>query len=228
MFEVNVRGKDPYYSQRNNQLRPFISCNVTSMVSALDYAGYTFPTDPQYKQPEDSLLNFLLTNPEVDAEYAKVYPVEYRKYIATGKDPKKSTPPNEFHTILSSGTNLWMGKKRGEVTRLRWDLNLRSMLFEFLQHRPIVVSGVFGKLHHIVCAVGFETTQIGIFNVAQPEDIEVDKVVSVIIEDPYGDYRTEYKEISGKDVRMSVADFNLFINVQGQPQKWGHLFTLTQ
>lgn len=224
MFEINVRGKDPYYSQRNNQLRPFISCNVTSMIAALDYAGYTFPTDAKYQQPEDSLLNFLLTNPEVDAEYARIYPVEYKKYQVTGKDPKKSTPPNELHTILSSGTNLWMGKKRGEITRLRWDLSLREMLFEFINHRPIVVSGVFGKLHHIVCAVGFDTTQTNIFKIEKPEEIDVDKVVSVIIEDPYGDYRTAYTDKNGKDVRMPASDFSLFINVQGQPQKWGHLF----
>jgi hypothetical protein len=224
MIEINARKNKPYYSQRNNTLRPFISCNVTSMVAALDYSGYTFPTDPQYNQPEDSLLNFLLNSPEIDKEYAKVYPTEYQKYIKSGKNPKVSYPPNELHTLLSNGTNLWIGKKRGEITKLRWDLTFQEVLFEFLQGRPVVISGAFGNLRHIVCAVGFDTEQENIKEVLKLQDIDVLKVKSIIIEDPYGDYKTSYLNPQGKDIRMPVSDFHTKINVQNQPQKWGHLF----
>jgi len=225
IIEINVRGDKPYYTQRNNQIRPTIACGTTSMVAALDYVGFTFPKDEVYNQPEDSLLNFILNSKEIDAEYAKVYPYEYRKYLSENKDPKKSTPPNEIHTLLSLGTNLWMGRPKNAITQLKWDLSLQSILFEFIKGRPVVISGVFKKLRHIVCATGFGTLQQDIFSVENSSQIDIDKVTYIIIGDSYGDFRTSYQKHSGKDVKMSLQDFNLNINVQGQPQKWGHLFS---
>lgn len=224
MMEINVRGSDPYYSQRNNKIRPLSSCNVTSMIAALDYAGYTHPVNPTFEQPEDSLMDFLLTSPEINMEYQKLFPDEYRKYIASGKNPKTSYPPSELHALLSLGTNLWMGKGKGEITRFRWDLTLRDIIYEFINHRPVVTSGVFSGLHHVICLAGVQTSQTNIAKSEKPSDIEIDKVIGIVIEDPYGDFHTNYKVQSGKDVVMTVAEFNTLVNVQGQPQKWGHTF----
>ena len=224
MIEINVRGTDPYYSQRNNKVRPLASCNVTSMVAALDYAGYIHPVSSKYDQPEDNLMDFMLTNPEVDAEYQKLFPDEYKKYIASGKNPKTSYPPSELHALLSLGTNLWMGRKRGEITKFRWDLTLRDIVYEFIQKRPVVTSGVFAKLHHVICLTGVQTSQVGIMRVDKAQGIEVDKIIGIIIEDPYGDFHTNYTTQRGKDIIMTLSEFNSFINVQGQPLKWGHTF----
>jgi hypothetical protein len=78
---VNVSQNKINYSQRNNLIKPFESCNVTSMVMALSYLGYTFPRG-DFEQPEDNLRRFM----------------EER-----GKDPT-------MHYDLSECTNRWMQK----------------------------------------------------------------------------------------------------------------------
>ena len=79
---INVSENKDYFSQRNNFLKPMESCNVTSMVMALHYLGYTFPKGI-YSQPEDNL----------------------RAYIESkGMNP-------EIHDQLSKGTNEWIGKR---------------------------------------------------------------------------------------------------------------------
>jgi hypothetical protein len=224
MITINVRGVNSYYSQRNNIVRPLIACNVTAMVAALEYAGYTHPVDSQYAQPEDSLMNFLLNSTEVDMAYQRLFPDEYKKYMASGKDPKKSYPPSELHALLSLGTNLWMGAQRNAITRFRWDLSFRDIVYEFLNGRPVVTSGVFAGLHHVVCLVGIDTHQADIKKVTSPDGIQLDMIQSIIMQDSYGDYHTGYKVQNGKDVKMTVPEFTALINVQGQPNKWGHLF----
>jgi hypothetical protein len=59
---VNVSEGKTSYSQRNNLVKPFESCNVTSMVMALSYLGYAFPKG-KYEQPEDNLRRFILGRP---------------------------------------------------------------------------------------------------------------------------------------------------------------------
>jgi hypothetical protein len=229
MTDINVRDKDPYYSQRNNQYTlngisySSRACQVTSMVSALDYAGYTFPKDEKWEQPEDSLLNFILTSPEIDTAYQQLFPEEYKKYIESGRNPKTTYPPEELHSLLSLGTNLWMGKKAGEITKFRFDLNIKEILFELLNKRAVVQSGVFVNLHHVVAVVGFTTNQ-DLEGIVDYNEIDLEKVVHFYVEDPYGNYHTDYKDLDGKDIVMSVEDYKNIFNVQDSETKWGHLF----
>jgi hypothetical protein len=68
--------KDKYYSQLNNKLDPYISCQVTSMVMGLDIAGYNLdpinklPCSKDY-QPEDKLRWFMLNDPVVQDYWRK-------------------------------------------------------------------------------------------------------------------------------------------------------------
>jgi uncharacterized protein YvpB len=71
-----------YYSQRNNEIDPLISCQVTAMIQALDMLGCRFP-EGKHGQPEDNLRAFLKN--------------------------KKLDP--EAHYDLSRGVNEWLGKK---------------------------------------------------------------------------------------------------------------------
>jgi hypothetical protein len=80
--KINVSDGKSNYSQRNNAIKPLESCNVTSMIMALDYLGYPFPKG-EYEQPEDNLRAFIEAN---------------------GKNPT-------MHAELSEYTNRWMGKQ---------------------------------------------------------------------------------------------------------------------
>jgi hypothetical protein len=68
-----VREGWDYYSQRNNEIDPLISCQVTAMIQALDMLGRTFPKG-EHQQPEDNLRAFLKSkgiNPEAHYELSR-------------------------------------------------------------------------------------------------------------------------------------------------------------
>jgi hypothetical protein len=71
----------PYFSRRDNELDPAVSCQCTAMVQALSILGYQFPEGSR-SRPEDNLRSFIK---------------------GRGCDP-------EIHATLSKMTNLWMGR----------------------------------------------------------------------------------------------------------------------
>jgi len=69
--------RDKFYSQLNNAVDPYISCQVTSMVAGLDIAGFGLEpimTIVGYKQPEDKLRWHMLNDPDVQAFWRKSHP----------------------------------------------------------------------------------------------------------------------------------------------------------
>jgi hypothetical protein len=190
----------PNYSQRNNEVKPFESCNVTSMVMALSYLGYEFPKG-KYRQPEDN-LRFHIENDM----YCKRY---YQEYCV--KNPwAKGIPAVQIHDVLNWGTNNWMG---AQVTHFQWAVRIDEMINEIKCGRPVVISGTFpreGKepLGHIVVLVGFN-----------------DETREVCYDDPYGKTYEWAPDVSGNDTWVS---WELFIRDIKEPGnalvKWGHLF----
>jgi hypothetical protein len=87
-MKISLMGKGiPYFSQRNNELEPNSSCNVTAMVQALCLLQMAFPLSG-YNQPEDALRNLI---------------------VSCGGDPT-------VHADLSKGFNEWVGKKMTSFT----------------------------------------------------------------------------------------------------------------
>ena len=222
--EINVRENKDYYTQRNNKVRPYASCNVTSMIMAIDYMNIPFPTLlTTDTQPEDALYDFIINDSRIDEAYRKEFPNEYKAYIDSGKDYKKTYPPTELHSLLSYGTNLWLGKERNEITFFSLNVSLLQVLNELAKGRPMVMSGIFGKLHHIVCVSGFTTQQLKVKEVMDMGGIILSDIVDIIIEDPWGNYKDNYKTILGKDIHMPIEDY--FSIISGtKDMKWGHFF----
>lgn len=191
------------YSQRNNQLvyPPVVDfpkaqyrtswknmCNVTSMVMALEYAGFKFPSG-EFEQPEDNLAQFILTNTATLNEYEKCYPAMYKTWIdsLTGKAGINADiyPPTEIHSLLSCGTNKWL---QTEATKFETDRFFLGALYQnlnpsFGNPKPLVVSTTFGGFGHIVVITGakyYKADLKGGDNVPTP--------ISIIIDDPWGKY----------------------------------------
>jgi hypothetical protein len=195
----NSLGK-PYYTQRNNRLSPGAACNVTAMVSALAAAGWPFPAGP-HEQPEDNLMAFIRSAPAV---------LRRRDVI----DPSRRFPPNEWHELLCLGTNLWLAPFRGPEIRLRFDLGLRDIVSAIEAGGAAVMSGLFqtekSEIGHVVPVVGFVLA-----------DSEI--LTHLILDDPWGDYRTLYKSERGDDVLMPAADFYALLRPRGKSLKLGHI-----
>jgi len=198
---VNNSDGKPYYSQRNNELSPGSSCNVTSMISGLVSASWPLPAG-NYKQPEDNLLDFIRTNPAVQEKWAQVC-------------PRKDIPPNQLHEVLCFGTNLWIESLKGPKIQLLWSLGIKDIKKAIDDGGAVVMSGRFqdqrsGEIGHIVPVVGYQATDEG-------------EVTHVIIDDPWGDYESLYKIQRGDDIFMSYADWLATIRDQGKERKFGHV-----
>jgi hypothetical protein len=198
---INNSDGKPWYTQRNNQLSPGSSCNVTSMVSGLASAGWPFPAG-KFNQEEDNLLDFIRSNAQVQRRWDVI-------------DPQHKTPPNQIHELLCLGTNLWIASMGGQPIVLRWDLRLPDVVRAIDDGGTVVMSGRFqdyrsGEIGHIVTVVGYQATDAG-------------ETTHVILDDPWGDYETLYKVQRGDDVFMPVADWLHMIRDQDKPVKFGHV-----
>jgi len=193
------KGK-PNYSQRNNEIKPLVSCNVTSMVMALCYLGYEFPKG-RYRQPEDNLRYHIEND-----QFCKRY---YQDYCQ--RNPwAKGIPAVQIHDVLNWGTNNWMGT---QCTHFQSNIPIEEMIHEIKCGRPVVISGSFyreGKepLDHIVALVGYN-----------------DETNEACYDDPYGRTYEWSPEASGNDTWVSWELFIRDIKPVGNPNiKMGHLF----
>ena len=207
-MEKNNSENKPYYTQRNNKLKPNAACNVTAIIAALSAAGWYVSklATKEYPQPEDALMHFILSDGETLALWRKLDPVG--RYDA-----------NEWHPVLACGANKFLrvcgllpGKKDaiefGEIWKIR---DIEKILMD---GGAFVASGVFtaeGKktIGHVVAVVGFRADEDG-------------SVTHFVLDDSWGDYRTEYANQNGNDVEMPVSDFLRLIRPCGLPMKMGH------
>jgi len=210
----NSLGK-PYFTQRNNKIKPFESCTATSIIMALYYSNIPFPMSDN--QPEDDLMTFINTNPDV-IHYYKNNPEPWIRSLY-----EKNYPANEIHSIVEYAVNLWVGKK---VVSFTTNATLEQIVTHLFNKKLCVFSGNFpyedkaGKLKtigHVVCGVGFSTVQDDIFNAP----INPNLVNNIIIDDPFGNYKTNYKNVNGNDIYMPINDFINIIKTQGSiNNKW--------
>ena len=208
-FQRNNSENKPYYTQRNNRLRPNGACNVTSMIAALSAAGWNVDrlAAAGFPQPEDALMHFILADKTVDSYWHKL-------------DPAGRYAPNEWHPVLAYGTNRYMrqcgilGEKENAV---EWGerRTLSDIVKTLKDGGAAVLSGVFvaeGKMTigHVVSCVGFQEDEEG-------------NVTALILDDSWGDYHTEYANHNGNDVVMSIEDFKAKIRSCGQDVKMAHI-----
>lgn len=209
MTKKNNSAGKPYYSQRNNKIKPGTSCNVTSMISALSAAGW--PVErlaPKGTQPEDALMRFLLTDPTSQAQWKRL-------------DPSGAYPPNEWHTVLADGTNRLVrsiiggGPLSEGFKAITFTENASAALIaEYIRSGgAAAVSGLFPlpdgrKLNHVVSVVG----------VVGDDDPE-----AFILDDPWGDYHDGYANQRGDDIQMSMDDFLSIVKFPSSPRKMSHL-----
>jgi hypothetical protein len=208
MRTINVSRPKDYYTQINNKKFPLASCNTTSMVEALVVSEIDFPY-PDNKQPEDYFTEIMETE--------ELYKMRdrYGKWA-------KNYRPAEIHMLLSWATNKKLVGRN--VTRFSTEYPLQLLLFDIAcRKRPVVMSGSFTSSGHIVVLVGFTTLQEEVDVVSEPKKIRLGSVKEFIVDDPYGNWYTDYSDHHGNDIRFSFPDFNRLTNRSGDmDHKWAH------
>lgn len=178
MNRINVSKDEHFHTQRNNLEIPHDACFVTSMIMALKDLGIPFYC-PGWMQPEDYLTVLLLSNTARQ---------ELRQVDRYAYD--KSIPANLVHAMVSLYVNRMVGR---EVTRFVARGHWEQLLEELRAGRPAVVGTSLTPAGHVVEVVGL---------------VEEDgRATHVIIDDPYGDPRTDYRDVRGNDVELDAGRF---------------------
>lgn len=199
-----------FHTQRNNEIDPASTCNVTAMVNALLCTGIEIHA-PKEVQPEDHLARFLAGDEAKDF-LAKNYPA-----LAGHK-------PREVHAVLSWAVNTFLvGRK---VTVFSSSVHLSEILFRLVHQKAAAcVSGTFTPKGHVVALVGFETGQDDIEQMTNPGSVDLGQVRKILVNDSWGDWHAAYKlAASGYEVAFTMAEFQGLVREVGSPYKWAHLF----
>lgn len=215
--EYNFSKRGDYHTQINNKKVPLRSCNTTSAIMALKQAGISYSV-PEGIQDEDYLTSIL----ESDEAYA----LQEKNYSwSVGK-----WRPQEVHGLLQWGINKLVGSN---VDFFSTHVSFQDLIKNLLQGNGVILSGTFdldnGKeLAHMVSLAGFTSSQPGLTKSVTSEEIDVSSIGKLIIDDPYGDFRTNYKSHKGNDIQLDVTEFNSIFKTQGDlRKKWAHLVKKT-
>lgn len=200
---------NPYHTQRNNAIAAAETCQVTSVVMALRATGIEFAF-PEGTQPEDHLAQIL------DGEEARA---KVRAEYVT----MANRPPREIHAILSWAINeRLVGRK---VSVFSTKVTVEELIFRLAVHRAAsVVSGRFTRTGHVVTLIGFESDQEDLEMLSGPGAVRLSDVRALIIDDPWGDFKSGYQDHDGNDVFFALKEFNYLTREYGINQKWAHLF----
>lgn len=190
---------EDYYTQRNNTINPNIACMPTSRV--MFYIGNNIKYHNPTKLADDDYFMSLLNTQEAKDFCYKKYPWAYNS-----KNPDKSIPPNEVHGMYHSWLDIKVtGKRQSDfVTNLYFDDYVKYITE---RKKVVMTSGTFGTLlGHAIVFIGFDS-----------------KTQELIIADPWGDYKSMYKNTRGYGIRMNCDEFNNHIKPSESFQKWGHI-----
>ena len=171
------------------------TCNCTSYIMALEYAGYIFPVGP-YKQPEDNLALSILQSDKIMARYQKEMPAMYKSFLrckngqCSAEELKNVCFPIELHDYLCARANEWIGTTAAKFST---NVNFKKALWRYFvkDNLPMVISTTFGGFGHIVCVTGVQYAKSDFekgkaIEAETKENPEVTPV-AIIVDDPWGD-----------------------------------------
>ena len=215
---INPSRDDEYHTQINNKLVPHEACNVTSYVMAGKQADQMFKF-PAGVQPEDHMMR-LLRSPEAYDLLERNY--KWAFHPDTGK---VLYPPNEVHGTLVWAFNKLIGRNAASFTIKG---SIRRMVYHIIRGDGVVLSGFFRlsngtRLRHVVSLAGFKTVQQDILEIAHADDVDPTYLAGMIIDDPYGNPHTGYKDRHGNNLGLSMEQFDETMKTIKSPEKWMHV-----
>ena len=217
-IRINPSRDNEYHTQRNNVVVPHAACNVESYMMAAKQAGCSVPS-PDGVQPGDHMMRRLRSK--------EAYDIMRRSYRWAFDDEtgRVINHPNEIHEMLVWAFNAMSPDGRATFTERG---SIREMVYHIATGNGVVISGRFtlstGRtLGHVVALAGFVTTQRDIASVRGPDAVDMRQLSALIIDDPYGDYRSDYRDHRGNNIEMSLDDFNRIMRKQGAADKWMHV-----
>ncbi|MBI9103753.1 MAG: hypothetical protein JEY99_15160 [Spirochaetales bacterium] len=199
-----------YHTQLNNKYIPLQSCNSTSMIMALKQAGYNF--DHIIDQPEDLLTTLIFS---MDDDKIK----ELAPWAWDDRKDEPRIPPNEIHAVLEWATNhMMMGR---EVDHFTTNPSICTLIATILTGGGVVLSGVFPYKNK---TIGHMVSLAGIVTNRDDNNAELENITHFIIDDPHGNFRTDYKDVRGNNIKITKEEFySIFRDTDNRERKWAHI-----
>jgi len=192
MKEFDFSIKDSYYSQINNTYLAMSSCMRTAEIMFLIYNGVQvveagskfditrpFIVYPKSMQPED-FLTALTESP---------WGYELRNAISWAAN--QSIPPGQVHVVIAEIVNNLIGKS---VDRFVNTNDITILFNELFNKRSVMTSGRFTPTGHAVCVCGYRLD-------------DNNQITDLLVDDPYGDYFTNYASQKGNNIWFPLDTF---------------------
>ena len=195
MKEIDLSIKDEYYSQINNKYIPLSSCMRTSEVMFLLYNGVRFIEAGNFNSQDNSKHFIIYPKGMQPEDYLTALcesPWGYELRNALPWAEKDKTPPGQVHQILSEIVNRMIGTP---VDVYSFTKDITIVYNEIRNGRCVMTSGQFTKSGHAVCVCGMRY------------DENTNEVSDILIDDPYGDYFSNYKNPNGNNIWFPVLEF---------------------
>jgi hypothetical protein len=194
MIEINNSKYKPNWTQLKDRIEPLSSCNVSACINAAQAAGYDVMTTIKMGEPRpaDDLMLFIRSDPPCIAMWEAL-------------DPQKCFPPNQWLAILALGAARWLGLSA--PFNFSNNATAKNMAQCIIDGGACVVSGHYRAVNldgnskvidHITALVGVGYDNPG-------------KMNYWIMDDSYGDYRTQYISKMGDNVVMPQIDFDTYL-----------------
>lgn len=206
MFKINLSQNDDYYSQINNKFIPLESCNSTAAIMWLK-AGKVDFWYPKMMQPED-YLTAQLNGKDAWLIFKRNYPGRYDMGFR----------PQNVSQCLQWGINIMVGR---EIDNFRQDGSLALLIWELMEGRPVIMSGQFTASGHFVTVVGCVSSQ-NKSDIQDVEDVNEHDIEEFIIDDPFGNYHSGYKNHHGNNIHFDRDKFDMLTNLP-RGKKWMHM-----
>lgn len=211
MKTINISNDSEYHTQRNNRLNPSGTCNTTASINALRSSNIAFSW-PKGVQPEDHLTATL----DSDEAWAIMHR-DHSWAITDGYEPR------HVHAMLSWAINEKLVRR--PVVRFSTTTTWHEIIFNIVALRCAVnLSGKFTKFGHIVTLVGLKTNQNDIEQCTDPNQIDMESIVSLVIDDPYGNYHSAYRDHRGNNISFTFPELDRITKEYYKNRKWAHLF----
>jgi len=185
-----------YHSQRNNKILPFSTCGTTCLS---EYLSWLNIKNKENFECDDDRVFEILNSPEIIAKakdligigetYIKDYLINRTDNPATQIDESKYNTMNQLMIILCETGEFITNYKYKFIMAYQGKDNIQKIIDN---NNPLIVAGKFTASGHYVMIVGYDEN-------------------NWIIDDPYGDMKSGYKNPNGSKVYYSKEQVDKII-----------------
>ncbi|MDC7225203.1 MAG: hypothetical protein PQJ61_00400 [Spirochaetales bacterium] len=209
----NFSKDSEYHTQINNERFPNGSCNTTSMIMAVKQAGHKTDFTNEDEQPEDVLTELLVFS---ELAYSKAR--EIAPGVWNEKQGLPRIPLNEVHVMLEWGINYLMKK---EVDMFVMGVKIEYIIQKLYEGCGIMMSG---EIPFRNMTIGHMVSIAGYITIDDEKEPSIDNVSHFIMDDPFGNFRTDYRDTRGNNIKITVDEFiRFFKDTKSRTKKWAHI-----